>query len=56
MSTDSGMSAVGLTTGGANLIEGNVIRNNGRFGLEIKVPNGTVVQTTDGQLAAFALQ
>jgi hypothetical protein len=48
---DSGMSTVGLTTGGgATLIEGNVIRNNGRFGLEIKCPNGTGLESGSGSI------
>jgi hypothetical protein len=48
---DSGMSAIGLTAGaGPNLIAGNVISNNGRFGLEIKNPNGTGLTSGDGSI------
>lgn len=49
--TDSGMSAVGLTSGaGANVISGNTVRDNGRFGIEVKMPNGTGLETGDGSI------
>jgi len=39
---DSSIGIVGLTNGaGPNIIEGNTIKVNGRFGIEIKNPNGT---------------
>ena len=39
---DSGMAATGLMAGaGPNVISNNIVRNNGRFGIEIKLPNGT---------------
>lgn len=48
---DSGMSFVGLMGGaGANLIADNTLTNNGRFGLEIKLPNGTGLATGDGSI------
>lgn len=48
---DSGMSAVGLTTGaGPNLIANNTVTNNGRFGIEIKLPNGTGLESGDGSI------
>jgi parallel beta-helix repeat protein len=49
--TDSGMSAIGLMAGaGPNLISGNTITDNGRFGLEIKNPDGTGATTGDGSI------
>ncbi len=49
--TDSGMSAVGLTSGaGPNLISGNTVTDNGRFGIEIKLPNGTGATGGDGSI------
>lgn len=48
---DSGMSAVGLTSGaGPNLIANNTVTNNGRFGIEIKLPNGTGADSGDGSI------
>jgi len=48
---DSGMSAIGLTAGaGPNVISNNTISNNGRFGLEIKNPNGTGSDSEDGSI------
>lgn len=48
---DSGMSAVGLTSGaGPNLIADNIITNNGRFGLEIKNPDGTGLDSGEGSI------
>ncbi|GAB4441019.1 MAG: hypothetical protein Kow0031_23010 [Anaerolineae bacterium] len=48
---DSGLSAIGLMGGaGPNLIANNVISGNGRFGLEIKNPNGTGLNSGDGSI------
>ncbi len=48
---DSGMSAVGLTSGaGPNLIANNTLVNNGRFGIEIKLPDGTGLDSGDGSI------
>ncbi|HST04457.1 MAG TPA: right-handed parallel beta-helix repeat-containing protein, partial [Chloroflexia bacterium] len=48
---DSGMAATGLTYGaGPNLIANNALINNGRFGIEIKLPNGTGLETGDGSI------
>ena len=48
---DSGMSFVGLTSGaGPNVIANNTLENNGRFGIEIKLPNGTGLATGDGSV------
>ena len=48
---DSGMSFLGLTSGaGPNLISNNTLTNNGRFGIEIKLPNGTGATTGDGSI------
>ena len=49
--SDSGMSAVGMTSGaGANLIANNTLDSNGRFGIEIKLPNGTGMDSGDGSI------
>ncbi len=48
---DSGMSAIGLTSGaGPNVIANNTVTNNGRFGIEIKNPNGTGAGSGDGSI------
>ncbi|GEO03165.1 hypothetical protein AAE02nite_08290 [Adhaeribacter aerolatus] len=48
---DSGLSLVGLSAGaGANLISGNTITDNGRFGIEVKLPVGTGLETGDGSI------
>ncbi|KAA5548286.1 right-handed parallel beta-helix repeat-containing protein [Adhaeribacter rhizoryzae] len=48
---DSGMSLVGLSAGaGANLITGNTLTNNGRFGIEVKLPAGNGQETGDGSI------
>ncbi len=50
---DSSIGLVGLTSGaGPNIIEGNTIEVNGRFGIEIKNPNGTgsTDDTQDGSI------
>lgn len=49
--TDSGIAAIGLTSGaGANVISNNTVTNNGRFGIEIKLPNGTGLTSGDGSI------
>ncbi len=49
--SDSGMAFLGLTSGsGPNVIKNNTITNNGRFGIEIKMPNGTGAATGDGSI------
>ncbi|MFN7160672.1 MAG: S-layer homology domain-containing protein [Candidatus Gracilibacteria bacterium] len=49
--TDNGIAATGLTSGaGANIIADNILTNNGRFGIEIKVPNGTGAESGDGSI------
>ncbi|MDN5923530.1 MAG: right-handed parallel beta-helix repeat-containing protein, partial [Xanthomonadales bacterium] len=48
---DSGMAFIGLTTGaGPNLIDNNTITNSGRFGMEIKLPNGSGAESGDGSI------
>jgi len=48
---DSGIAAIGLTSGaGANVISNNTVTNNGRFGIEIKMPNGTGAASGDGSI------
>ncbi|HYF66208.1 MAG TPA: right-handed parallel beta-helix repeat-containing protein, partial [Herpetosiphonaceae bacterium] len=48
---DNGIGVVGLTAGaGPNLIAGNTLRNNGRFGIEVKLPNGTGLESGDGSI------
>jgi hypothetical protein len=48
---DSGLSAMGLTAGaGPNLIADNVVTNNGRFGVEIKNPDGSGQDSGDGSI------
>ena len=49
--TDSGMAFVGLMAGaGPNVISGNTLDSNGRFGIEIKLPNGTGLPSGDGSI------
>lgn len=49
--SDSGIAAVGLTSGaGPNVISNNTVTNNGRFGIEIKMPNGTGAASGDGSI------
>jgi hypothetical protein len=49
--SDSGMAAIGLMAGaGPNLIANNTLQNNGRFGIEIKLPNGTGLESGDGSI------
>jgi len=48
---DNGIGLVGLQGGsGANLISGNIVENNGRFGIEIKNPNGNGATSGDGSI------
>ena len=48
---DSGMAAIGLTSAtGANVIANNILRDTGRFGIEVKLPNGTGLATGDGAI------
>lgn len=51
---DSGMGFVQLTSGSpslrANVISGNTVTNTGRFGIEIKIPNGSGAETGDGAI------
>ncbi len=48
---DNGIGIVGLKGGaGPTLIANNIVENNGRFGIEIKNPNGTGLTTGDGSI------
>ncbi|MBK8195611.1 MAG: right-handed parallel beta-helix repeat-containing protein [Lewinellaceae bacterium] len=47
---DSGISPIGLTGPGANLIDMNTVTNNGRFGIEIKLPNGSGATSGPGSI------
>jgi hypothetical protein len=48
---DSGIAAIGMTAGaGPNLIANNTLIDNGRFGIEIKLPNGTGAESGDGSI------
>ena len=48
---DSGIGVVGLMAGaGPNLIADNTLLNNGRFGIEVKLPNGSGAETGDGSI------
>ena len=48
---DNGIGVVGLTSGaGPNLIADNTLTNNGRFGIEVKIPNGTGLASGDGSI------
>ncbi len=48
---DSGMAFTGLMAGaGPNLIANNTLTDNGRFGIEIKLPNGTGQTSGDGSI------
>ena len=52
--TDSGMAATGLMAGaGPNVISNNTVRNNGRFGIEIKLANGTGAESGDGSIVVM---
>lgn len=49
--SDSGMAFIGLMAGaGPNLIANNTLTDNGRFGIEIKLPNGTGQTSGDGSI------
>ena len=48
--SDSGISPIGLSGPGANLIENNTVTNNGRFGIEIKLPNGSGATSGAGSI------
>ncbi len=49
--SDNGMGLVGLKGGtGANLISGNTVTNNGRFGIEIKNPAGNGLTSGTGSI------
>lgn len=48
---DNGIGVVGLMAGaGPNLIANNTLTNNGRFGIELKLPNGTGTESGDGSI------
>lgn len=48
---DSGIAAVGLMAGaGPNVIANNTLTDNGRFGIEVKLPNGTGAELGDGSI------
>ncbi len=47
---DNGIGVVGLQAPGENLISGNTLLNNGRFGIEIKNPNGSGLATGAGRI------
>ncbi len=48
---DNGLGITGLTSGaGPNLIFQNTVEDNGRFGIEIKLPNGTGATSGDGSI------
>ena len=48
---DSGIAAIGLTAGaGPNLIANNSVTDNGRFGIEVKLPNGSGAESGDGSI------
>jgi hypothetical protein len=48
---DSGISPIGMMAGaGPNLIANNTVIDNGRFGIEIKLPNGSGLETGDGSI------
>jgi hypothetical protein len=47
---DSGMSPIGMTGPGANLITNNTVKNNGRFGIEVKLPNGSGLTSGAGSI------
>lgn len=48
---DNGIGLTGLRAGaGPNLIANNTLQDNGRFGIEIKLPDGTGLDTGDGSI------
>jgi hypothetical protein len=48
--SDNGIGIVGLQGPGENLISENMLTNNGRFGIEIKNPNGSGLATGAGRI------
>ena len=47
---DNGIGVVGLQGPGENLIKENTLSNNGRFGIEVKNPNGSGLTTGAGRI------
>jgi uncharacterized Zn ribbon protein len=47
---DNGIGLIGLTGPGANIVSGNIVTNNGRFGMEIKNPNGNGLSSGGGSV------
>lgn len=47
---DNGIGVVGMQGPGENLIKGNTLTNNGRFGIEVKNPNGSGAATGPGRV------
>jgi hypothetical protein len=47
---DNGIGLMGIQGPGENLIKGNTLLNNGRFGIEIKNPNGSGLATGAGRI------
>jgi hypothetical protein len=47
---DNGLGLMGMQGPGENLIKGNILLNNGRFGIEIKNPNGSGLTTGPGRI------
>jgi parallel beta-helix repeat protein len=48
---DNGIGVVGLKSGaGPNVVGNNSLLNNGRFGIEIKLPDGTGLESGDGSI------
>jgi hypothetical protein len=47
---DNGIGIVGMQGPGENVVSGNTLLNNGRFGMEIKNPNGTGLATGAGRV------
>ncbi|MBK7408003.1 MAG: right-handed parallel beta-helix repeat-containing protein [Saprospirales bacterium] len=47
---DNGIGIVGMEGPGENVISGNTLNNNGRFGIEVKNPNGSGAATGAGRI------
>ena len=47
---DNGIGLIGLMGPGANIVSGNIVTNNGRFGMEIKNPNGNGLSSGAGSV------
>ena len=47
---DNGLGLTGLTGPGVNIISNNTITNNGRFGIEVKLPNGNGLESGAGSI------